>query len=199
MGRFQYCVRCGEERRDVEATLIVDGDPLCAMHARIAAVVDAVAARAVENPVQHGRILLPGAVCSRGCGNAPHRGLCAKASSARRGSELPEPAPISESLDDLVLKDRRAGEMDTLVCVEIPASEVPSGRERHIGRLGELWLRLMATDFEKALKVKCRDADHAGATARHMTLKARKAGVEIISRKVGTEYFCQRVKPGAKK
>lgn len=183
------------------ATVIVDGDPLCPMHARIASAEELYSPSVTPDHVEAVRSVLPGTVCSRGCGNAPHRGRCAGPATGRRTDAigLPEPAPIAESFEGKSSADGSDTGMDVLVCEEIPASQVPTGRERHIGRLGHLWLRLMATDFDKALKVACRDADHAGATARHMTLKARKAGVAIVSRKVGDVYFCQRIRPEAKR
>jgi hypothetical protein len=213
MAKFGWCVPCGEERRDVEATVIVEDEPLCAMHARIAAAVEAGWAKPVEEVASDsGRSLLASAVCLRGCGNEPHRGQC-KGLRARAEKALkdrgPMPEPMLDELAQAVEWDRifsRPGvadaaaasveesDMDVLVCEEIPASAVPSGRERNIGRLGQLWVKLLATPFDVALKVKCRDAGHAGSTARHMTLKARKAGIAIVSRKVGNVYFCHRVR-----
>jgi hypothetical protein len=232
MGRLGWCVPCGEERRDVEATQMVDGDPLCAMHARIAAAVEAGWAKpTAEVASVSGRSLLPRDACIWGCGNVPHRGRCkgVRASTAAKTviAKLPEPVSLLEALEagrekqpvpamagvfpkdvwDRMIERPAAAvasvavagvqgesDMDVLVCEEIPVSAVPSGRERNIGRLGQLWARLLATPFDVALKVKCRDADHAGSTARHMTLKARRAGVAIVSRKVGNTYFCHRVR-----
>ncbi len=37
MGRLGYCVPCGEDRNPVDATVMVDGDPMCQAHAGAAA------------------------------------------------------------------------------------------------------------------------------------------------------------------
>lgn len=216
MSKLGWCVRCGEERTVTAAVEIVDDDPLCLMHARIAHALEVGWGKAVEEPVAAAAAPVRNEplrrTCSRRCGKEPHKGRCV-------GEEyLPvtvKPAPVEPQRPPMLTKLPAAvpvvmdsieratsaaeaaqvqGEsgMDVLVCEEIPVSAVPSGRDRNLGRLGALWTRLMVTAPGTALKVKCIDGKHAGHTSRHMKAKARKAGVEIGTRQVAGWFYCWR-------
>ena len=92
MGRLGYCLPCGELRRDVDATVVIDGDPMCAACAR------GVEVTREEVRVEEFREALPKGdladalranrgepitsyqpagirLCAQGCGKRAHRGL----------------------------------------------------------------------------------------------------------------------------
>lgn len=208
MSKAKWCVRCGEERTDTPATDEVDGDPLCGMHARIAyaleagcavkvqgsPVVDpveleeAAAAPAAPAPVRNHTLRR---LCRRGCGKESHYGRCVGEEYLPRTVKA-KAVPIAP-IAPIAAEEIGGGEMDVLVCEEIAVSDVPSGRERQAGgRMGMLWLRLMALPEGTALKVKCRDAEHAGQTNQHLKSKAARMDIRIGRRRVGNLFYCWR-------
>ncbi len=197
MARNQYCIPCGELGRDVNAVVVIDGDPMCASHALTASrsSVDA-AAETIGNTETSVSALPDLEPCRRGCGRPKHRGMCKGHGGRGSATRVSLAATVVELVKAKVevVKSEEC-EMDVLVCEEVPVETVPSGQARVLGRMGALWLRLMATPYGTALKVKCRDVDHASHTGRHLKVKAKKAGVDVVSRRVGAEFWCYRVDP----
>lgn len=92
MARHSYCMPCGEKRIDVDAVVVIDGDPICAPCARTVG----------QPPTEFGIIYermqqpVPEPVeCRRGCGKLTHAGNC-KGIGRRDLTKLPEPVPVGE-------------------------------------------------------------------------------------------------------
>lgn len=155
MAKLGYCIPCGEGRRDVDATVMVGEDPMCAMHAQMG---DGMLTKtlAVEEPEPQSDVeqQLPEPaeirICSRGCGGRAHRGRCRGAAPKplatlrkyrkERTTEIVQQiAPSTEmasrmlqggmltreDLDEIRLKQRRGRAMDRLVAEEVDIDAVP--------------------------------------------------------------------------
>ena len=202
MGRgLGYCIPCGQRRRDVPATVVIDGDPLCDACARdmdagaIAKVASVIAgAEAEQESAPEPRL------CSRGCGEQAHRGLCKgqkrpPAAERARGLMAKLPPAKLEVGDAIVPLTRaeRGVRADRLVAEEINVDDVPEATQprRHPqGRIGELWERFLRLAPGRSLKVKCRTPTHVASTDRELAKKAAKAGLALESRRVGADYYC---------
>lgn len=84
--------------------------------------------------------------------------------------------------------------MDKLAAEVVKLKDVPPATVKHYGRIGELFTLLLELPVGEghAIKVKCRDAYHAGSTNRDIRKKARKAAIAIQGRRVGSDYYCWR-------
>ncbi|GGA80852.1 hypothetical protein GCM10011507_35100 [Edaphobacter acidisoli] len=154
-------------------------------------------------------------LCPRGCGKHPHRGRCAgpmtpaerRAVRKERTDEivadvlkddLPEIAVsrVASSHVPLTLAARGV-RADRLIAEEISVKDVPEASQprRHPqGRIGELWERFVRLEPGRALKVKCRNPTHVASTDRELARKARKAGIALEGRRVGSDYYCSKGK-----
>lgn len=256
MGRLGYCVPCGERRRDVDATVVIDGDPLCAFCARevgcgtmgklpeaVPLVQESGSAEPDLKPTSQTRDVGHPVLCGRGCGKRPHWGGCAGRPVMESGAAKAEafrlrtsmsanaiakrigwaqptisrwfreadaedsapvrPKPLAEAtllvLEDGVMKPlaqkERGSLMDRLVVEEVGMEEVPMalGQRHPQGRIGELWALFRELKPRRSLKVECRDTVHVGSTDRQMRQKAKKAAMELGSRRVGTLYYCWKI------
>jgi hypothetical protein len=178
MSKLVYCLPCGTRRKDVPATTERDGDPMCFGCAKMH--------DAPLPPAERIKTIL----CRRGCGKSPHRGRCAgekvrsaAADAAKVVSRMPEPRAVAAlaAQGKAMLKGRT-----------IPLAEIPDSGVRVTGRIGELWETLMSLPAGTAWEEPCATAKQAAMTDRHMKIKARKRGVTIISKRIGTRYFCAR-------
>jgi hypothetical protein len=129
MGR--YCIPCGTKGKDVDAAVVIDGDPMCAHCARgeghqMAVAADAPLEERVDAAVQavvretefaqiHRRLESrnrnpPAVPCPHGCGRPKHRALCRGASRPKvmTGAKCAHP-----DCKRRVRKDNRSG-----VCFE---------------------------------------------------------------------------------
>ena len=87
--------------------------------------------------------------------------------------------------------EQRKERMDKLVSKRVRVEDIPSeATERTpVGRIGELWLKVLALLPGEAECVENMDVPHAGYTYRHMMGKARKAGVNLRARRVGLQLY----------
>ena len=199
MGRLGFCLPCGEARRDVDAVLVIDGDPMCAGCARE---VEAGFIQKLPEPVPLDEAMADD-LCRRGCGNTRHRGRCKGEVRKSRAPAMDEGIVTSLTTGQTQVQKwpkfnlqalERGSRMDTLVAEEVSLADVPLVKEvKHPqGRAGELWVRFLALATGKVLKVQCRDTQHVGQTDRGLRSKARKANVEIKSQRVDSTYYCWR-------
>lgn len=188
MGRLGYCVPCGERRQDVDATVVIDGDPMCSPCARFVGAVDII--KQPDLPLAEER------QCSRGCGKAPHRGNCAGRERPLKRLTTPVPSTTTATADtapDAAENPKQERYMDTLNAEEIDIKELPAEAllmRPPTGRMGELWKRFRALEPRRALKVACRDRVHVGSTDRGLREKAQKAGIRLMSRRVESTLYC---------
>lgn len=153
--------------------------------------------------------------CTRGCGRPTHRGNCvgAKATTGQVAKQnvdgvrrckcgaLPHvgacaiqlEAPRMEYLEQQPIKAKeREQRMDKLEAEEVSIEDVPETRQsarKAQGRLGELWVKLLALERGKALKVANRDNVHAGSTTQHMRGRAKKDGYTLCARRDGSTVY----------
>ncbi len=82
MKKGTWCLECAERGREVLASVMVDGDPLCAACARVASVPEALASTGQEPVVapEPEQKAVEQRLCRRGCGRLVHPGRCAGAS-----------------------------------------------------------------------------------------------------------------------
>ena len=202
MGRLGYCITCGEENRPTDATIIIDGAPLCNSHA--AKLVPLSAALTVREPkLTRSEPILPRistppkppaprapgpTYCTRGCGNLTHPGLC---KGGRRVMPAQQPTPSASPVTPQP-KQETATRMDKLKARTIPRHQVPVvGRKvRSIGRAGEIWSQFIDLASGQALEIVCRDHVHVGTTARGLRDKALAAGIKFGEERHPDRYYC---------
>lgn len=166
MAKLGFCIPCGEDRKDVDATLVIDGEPMCNAHA----------AMAQKGPVE---------LCNRGCGKPTHRGLCV----GQRVATKPAFAEIQSPVPVLPVAPLRlpAAEIEIVDFAAVPNNS--TSQHRAFGRIGRLWTAFTKLPPGKAMKIACRDRKHVGSTARAMQERATKAGVSIGERRVNVDCF----------
>lgn len=64
----KWCMECGEESRPIPAVTVVDGDPLCAVHAQLRGASVEVQTKPVERPVAVKENKTVDKACACGCG-----------------------------------------------------------------------------------------------------------------------------------
>lgn len=243
--RLGYCIPCGEAGRYTDATVVIDGDQMCATCARMPGVQPA------SEPELQGPEPLPPEpstvkMCGRGCGGVSHRGRCAgrpvggfDGASLHQGLPAPVPLKAAEVLEpvrlelkegvmrlaprgwtaeqdhpevgdaispdpmnddamsshgQLLSRKERGVQMDRLVAQKVSIADIPKvDAPRHPqGRIGELWALFQSLGTGESLKVKCRDTTHVGCTDRGLRLKAKRVGMKVESRRIGSDYYCWR-------
>lgn len=167
--RPEYCLPCGEKRIATEAVTEIDGDPMCDLCAR--------ADRAAS---------------------AWHEEKAVKvveAKSSPTPSLMDKPAPHEKRTLAPSIRARKKY-MDTLVANEISIDAIPAApkkMKKPVGRIGQLWMRFYALTPGRALTVECRDDIHVGTTDRAIAGKAKRMGIGIESRRVGSTLYLWKV------
>jgi hypothetical protein len=193
MAREMWCQTCALEEPVVHerATLVVDGEPMCNAHARIAERGKLVLSRfataaPVELPAPAVLATPDVRLCSRGCGGPPHRGRCSTGISQavahhEQATEPESPEPT-----------RKRGKMDVLVSKTIRLDEIPPESQptpKVQGRLGALWIKIQALKPGECERVVNRNRGHATQTLMHMRKKAKSAGRVLKDSRDGTLLY----------
>lgn len=195
MAKLGFCMPCGEKRIDVDAVVMVDGDPMCATCAWL---------NGQEIPAQsefgaiHGRLeaakpVIDIPLCTRGCNQPRHRGNCL---GMRNGGQ--QEKPPQSPVEDLPIYRK-----DPLhVPVEIAGGPVTAERVRFEdiptvvqfrhpqGRLGVLWTQLCECPSDApVLKVKAMSIKHAGSLMSQLRGKGRRMKQPVEVRRDGPTVY----------
>lgn len=201
-----WCLPCGEQRSEIAACFLVDGDPMCKPHRDSEATADSIVypldseGRPIVEPhakrretIQPGKELAikkaaPPKLCKRNCGQPVHMGRC-------RGMK---PSPKSAAARETMAEKMRENpvRLDTLEFEIVDETDVPRSTppQRRVGRTGEIWNQLDQLPAGKFLKVKNRNRQHMGTTARALRKTAEKRQTSLVMSANGADLYVRYAK-----
>ena len=207
----KYCLPCGENGNPVPATVVIEGDPLCAGCARVAAT-EALPPETRFEP-EPPPAAEPPAMCSRGCGEPTHRGLCKgqggrSAEVRERGLTMvpaaPPDPPLPPAAAAPVPPPAPPEKSDLFVLRRVPRSQMPAPGAKvpaqPRGRTGVIWKEMLAAaqQGDEVVVVDFATQKDVGAYDRLLKSNARRLKARYGSLRMPLQLWCWLERAGAR-